>query len=90
MLGLGYLIKLVVFERESYFWLKCTVMLTFNFTFRTAKNLCPSLQKPPLPSKIPGYALADSCEYTDIDIETGIILGMILRPLAAQVNLEKL
>ena len=29
-------------------------------TFRTAKNLCPNLQKPPLPSKIPGYA-PDNC-----------------------------
>ena len=27
-------------------------------TFRSAKNLCPNLQKPPLPSKIPGYAPA--------------------------------
>ena len=25
-------------------------------TIRTVKNLCPNLQKPPLPSKIPGYA----------------------------------
>ena len=77
MLGLGYLIKLVVFERESYFWLKRTVMLTFNFNFQNCQKFVP-------------YALADSCEYTDIEIETGIILGMILRPLAAQVNLERL
>ena len=25
-------------------------------TFRTAETLCPNLKKPPLPSKIPGYA----------------------------------
>ena len=46
---LGYLEKLFVFERDSY-------MFTFNFSLRTVKNLCPNLQKPPLPSKIPGYA----------------------------------
>ena len=27
-----------------------------TLTFRTAKNVCPNLQKPPLSSKIPGYA----------------------------------
>ena len=27
-------------------------------TFRNAENLCPNLQKPPLSSKIPGYAPA--------------------------------
>ena len=33
-------------------------------TFRTAKNLCPNLQKPPLPSKIPGYAPAKNKFFT--------------------------
>ena len=30
MLWLGYLTKLVVFEIDSYFWLKRTVILTFR------------------------------------------------------------
>ena len=41
MLGLGYLIKLVVFERDSYFWMKCTVMLTFNFDFNNCQKFVP-------------------------------------------------
>ena len=36
-----YLIKLVVFERESYFWLKRTVMLTFNFDFQKCQKFVP-------------------------------------------------
>ena len=48
--------KLVAIERDSYFWLKPTVMLMFNFDFENCQKLCPRLQKPPLPSKIPGYA----------------------------------
>ena len=32
-------------------------MLTFNFDFQIAIDLCPNFQKPPLPPpKIPGYA----------------------------------
>ena len=31
-------------------------MLTFDFDFQKCHNLCPNLQKPPLPSKILGYA----------------------------------
>ena len=41
MLGLGYLIKLVVFERDSYFWLKRTVMLTLNFDFQNCEKSVP-------------------------------------------------
>ena len=41
MLGLGYLMKLVVFERDSYFWIKCTVMLTFNFDFNNCQKFVP-------------------------------------------------
>ena len=45
-------------------------MLTFNFDFDfdfnfdlhlTAKNLCPNLQNPPLPSKLSGYAPGKVC-----------------------------
>ena len=39
MLGLGYSIKLVVFERDGYFWLKPTVMLTFNFDFENCQKV---------------------------------------------------
>ena len=53
---LGYLLKLFVLERWMYFWKKQTLMFTFKFTSRTVKHLCPNLQKPPLPSKIPDYA----------------------------------
>ena len=35
-------------------WKKRTLCL--HLTFKTAKNLYPNLQKPPLPSKIPDYA----------------------------------
>ena len=35
-------------------------------TFRTAKNLCPNLQKPPLPSKIPAYAPEAHAKIYDI------------------------
>ena len=38
----------IVIERSALYAL--------HLTFKTAKNLCPNLQKPPLPSKIPGYA----------------------------------
>ena len=31
--------------------------------FKTTKNLCPNLQKPPLPSKIPGYAPDFTCIF---------------------------
>ena len=30
-------------------------VLHLTLTFRTVKKLCPNLQKPPLPSDIPGY-----------------------------------
>ena len=33
-------------------------VLHLTLTFRTAKNLCPNLQKLPLPANIPGYAPA--------------------------------
>ena len=60
MPGLGYLLKFFVFERDyfwkTYFWKKHILMLTFNFDFQNCNNLCPNFQKPPLPSKIPGYA----------------------------------
>ena len=41
-------------------------------TFRTAKNLCPNLQKPPLPSKIPGCAhgCVLQAELDDLDTAT--------------------
>ena len=41
-------------------------MLTFNFDIQNVKDLCPNLQKPPLPSKIPGYApdiVDKTCRY---------------------------
>ena len=41
MLGLGYLIKLVAFEKDSYFWLKPTVMLTFNFDSENCQKTVP-------------------------------------------------
>ena len=41
-----------VIERSGLQYLHLTLM------FRTVKNLCPNLYKPPLPSKIPGYAPA--------------------------------
>ena len=48
-------LKEIIFERvifgRSALW-----CLHVTLTFRTAKTLCPNLQKPPLPSKIPGYA----------------------------------
>ena len=47
-LGLGYLLKLFVFERDSYVYTYLTLSL------RTVKSLCPNLQKSPLPGKIPG------------------------------------
>ena len=34
MPGLGYLLKLFVFERDNYFWKKCTLMLTSKFDFQ--------------------------------------------------------
>ena len=34
--------------------------------FRTSKNLCPNLQKPPLPSKIPAYAPEAHAKIYDI------------------------
>ena len=41
--------ELVIFGRSA---LSC---LHLTLTFRTAKNLCPTLKKPPLPSKISDY-----------------------------------
>ena len=49
---LVYLLKLVLFERDSEFWKQRTVFLSL----KTVENLCPKFQKPPLPSKTPGYA----------------------------------
>ena len=43
MPDLGYLLKLFVFERDTYFWNKGILMLSLTLTFRTAKNLCPNL-----------------------------------------------
>ena len=42
----------VIFGRSAFSRLHLTL------SFRTAKNVCPNFQKPPLPSKIPGYAPA--------------------------------
>ena len=39
---------------SNYNWKKRTLCL--HLTFKTAKNLYPNLQKPPLPSKISSYA----------------------------------
>ena len=39
---------------KCYNWKKRTLCL--HLTFKTAKHLCPNLQKPLLPSKIPGCA----------------------------------
>ena len=33
--------KLIVFERESYFWKKRTLMLTFDFDFQNCQNCVP-------------------------------------------------
>ena len=46
--GLGYLLKLFVFKRDSYVYTYLTLSL------RTVKSLCPNLQKSPLPGKILG------------------------------------
>ena len=43
--------KEIIFDRIIF---GRSALLTLSF--RTAKDLCPNLQKPPLPSKIPGYA----------------------------------
>ena len=39
--GLGYLLKLFVFERDSDFWKKRNLMLTFNFGFQNCQKFVP-------------------------------------------------
>ena len=56
----GYLLnflylKEIIFER-IIFRISALQCLHLTLTFRTAENLRPNFQKPPLPSKIPGYA----------------------------------
>ena len=48
--------KIISFDSDSYFWEKREVMFPWNLSLRTVKNMYPNFQKPPLPSKIPGYA----------------------------------
>ena len=48
--------KIISFDSDSYFWEKREVMFPWNLSLRTAKNLYPNFQKPPLLSKIPDYA----------------------------------
>ena len=36
-----YLVKLVVFVRASYFWMKRTVILAFNFYFHNCQKFVP-------------------------------------------------
>ena len=38
---LEYLAKLFVFKRDSYFWKKRTLMLTFNFDFHNCPIFAP-------------------------------------------------
>ena len=48
VLGIPFIVKVI--ERNAFY------CLHFTLTFKIAKNLCPNLQKTPLPSKTPGYA----------------------------------
>ena len=46
-----------MYWKERYIFAKSRFYcLHLNLPLKTVKNLCPNLQKPPLPSKIPGYA----------------------------------
>ena len=41
---LVYLLKLFVFEKDNYFWKKCVVIFTCDFSsLNTVRNLCPNL-----------------------------------------------
>ena len=50
-----FYLKEIIFE-EVIFGRSALKCLHLTLTFRTAKNLCPNLQKPLLPQDIPGYA----------------------------------
>ena len=57
MPGLGYLLRLFVFETDSYFWKNFNAHFNayiLTLTFKTAQNLCTNLQKTPLLSTTPG------------------------------------
>ena len=73
MLGLGYFLKVFVFERESYFWKKRTIMLTFKFDFQNCQKFVPSLAETSLLSKITGCATANKkarCSQASISINS--------------------
>ena len=53
---LVYLLKLLTFEKDSYFS-PCNVYVQLCLR-RVFKNLCPNVQKPPLSSPIPAFACA--------------------------------
>ena len=53
---IGIFTEIICIWKRIYCWNKHILMLTFNFDFQNYQNLCPNLQKPPLPSKISGYA----------------------------------
>ena len=53
-----YLKEIVTFEGSVTLY-----CLHGNLSIRTVKNLCPSFQKPPLPSKIADYAPASVASF---------------------------
>ena len=59
-----------LFLKEAHFAFKKRLHLTL--AFRTAKNVCPNFQKPPLHLKIPGYAPAQyiGCHFFVLEVRT--------------------
>ena len=67
--------KEIIFDRIIF---GRSALLTLSF--RTAKDLCPNLQKPPLPSKIPGYAPENTYGITSVLLNQSISIWMVLVP----------